>query len=129
MAASGVEDSPRAKRGCRCRSRRSTRCPCPWRMRARIDPAKPEPTMAIFMRPPKDPKDCKDDKDLVGAALRRPPGWGGVSPRRRAAPSWLGSVVGKSAAGGRPPSQGDHMGPPLHSPPADRALPPRLQEA
>src|SRR5436305_6211865 len=107
MAASGVEDSPRAKRGCRWRSRRSTWWPCPWRMRARIDPAKPEPTMAMFMRPPKDPKDCKDskdDKDLVGAALCGRPGWGEFADRDQS------------------PSQGGHIGAPLHSPPTTRAI-------
>src|SRR5436305_13115154 len=114
MAASGVEDSPRAKRGCRWRSRRSTWWPCLWRMRARIDPAKPEPTMAMFMRPPKDPKDCKDckdDKDLVGAALCGRPGGG------------------EFADSCQPPAHGCPRGPPPHSPPANPAIPHAPQAA
>ncbi len=46
-AARGVDDSPRAKRGCSPRSRRSTCRPRWTSMRARIEPAKPDPTMTI----------------------------------------------------------------------------------
>ena len=46
MPASGDDDSPMANRGCRPRSRSATRSPSRRATIARIEPPKPEPTMA-----------------------------------------------------------------------------------
>ena len=60
MAASGVDDSPTANRGCRPRSRSATERPAARSARARIVPAKPEPTTATSTR------------SVIGSRSRRP---------------------------------------------------------